>query len=347
MMHCGAATMQKWTAVSSDSKERSPIISPVGRMTTYRPGLDDMPAELVVEIVRADPETVLPLLDTSRRYAEIVLEGVLFALRIQLSERGKDTRSYVKGCLRAGRTPAAIVFFSDALSSRNLSRRLQWAETFRIIPPRVRQSLCQPLLQFLCAEAPLIEAFGMRQPAIALECEVACSYRMVGRNLPAELGREIWSIDGKAVTLTGLDRVLLPFAAALGPNRFFEFCREQYRLADAVRWDFGHIRIPQWERRIVAAADIRNVGHGLLRYLSAEQVGRLGDCNPRKNEVAVDGIFYPIVAGQPVVLRVVDVGKPDLSYSDVEANRKRQQELMAKDLREMVGVDRRQCCVIS
>jgi hypothetical protein len=309
--------------------------------------LDDLPTEVLIEIVRADPDATFALLDTSHRYARAVLDGVLAALSRDLPE-GKEARAYVKACLRAGRSAADLVSLSDILGERNSLRRVQWIEKSQIIPPRVRDALCKTLLQFLCTTPVLLEAFQMRRCSILIDDEIACWRRMLGINMPPELGREIWRIGGEETLLTGLDRVLLPFACQLGKEAIFEFCNSQYDYADMVYSNSGS-QFVKLDRPVLATmvyGDAKRVGDSLLRYLSAEQVLKVRSKGCYTKHMPVkDGTFFPVVAGHEVEISVIDLGRPDLNYSEVA--KVRQESALRVAMAVKAARNRRECCILS
>lgn len=310
-----------------------------------RASFDDLPFDVLVEIVRADPVGTFALIDTSRRCAEAVVVGALAALQRSLPP-DKDIRTYVKTCMRAGRCPADLVGLSDALQEQDFEARLQRMQRCMVLPPGIRYDLCDPLLRFLCTAPVLIEAFQMRRHSILVPNEIGAERRMLGVVMPKQIGREIWSIDGNVVLLTGLDRVLLPFVSQLGPEAMLKFCLGQYDLGD---FAYSNRHKPIRDDGVpgtwfCVARTSKIVGDSLLRYLSAEQVKGIADRRyTQKSAPIEDGPFCPIVAGRAVDVSVIDLGQPELDWTDaVQIQRDAEAAINAYHQRYKPD---RECCV--
>lgn len=250
--------------------------------------LNDLPSELKLAVIHADPDAALALMDTAHEYEALVCEGPFRPIYDYFSQSPGRLRSFMQSGIRSGKTAAQLVRLAEVfheVTSAPLDYvrySARYLVELGMLTPRIYNAMCPTFLQILCEKDTLTFAFSRRFPLLS-ERELG-EHRSLMRPYMDE--REINHASE-------LDIVLLRVAPSLGQIRLLKLACEQ--LDDRNR--FGRYLIERiFNNRAEAVERAKHDGaalaYTLTRYFSAADLQFIY-CN----RIAMDGALYRTAFG--------------------------------------------------
>ncbi|TWG84271.1 hypothetical protein L602_002800000700 [Cupriavidus gilardii J11] len=283
MQTAGVTTLAlHWFAGTADANE--PDGADVGRLT-----MEEIPVEVLTQIIHADPESALRLMDTSHHYQSIVLGTVLRHLLDTFGGSIPCLRRFIREALRAGKTPAEIVLLSRLLGQKDIAGKGRCLVQMGMLNLRAHNALCSGFLELLCRPDVALYAFLLDFPLLGTD-DLRQRKRLTPYVLPSGGGRAE-RIDGRDVHVNRLDNVLLHLAPSLREADIVSLYDKQYahsrrlthplilpsadagvvvRPEDYSRHDEDHIAyVASWDAAFVALSILRFLSATTLRSLKA------------------------------------------------------------------------------